>query len=67
MYVKRKKEFICKGINTIFNKYEKEKMEHRLKEIKDTDIAKKVKVVQSVIGTMSALIVAMMVNATSQV
>ena len=54
-------------LKNIFNKYEKEKIEDRLKEIKDTDIAKKVKVAQSVIGTMSALIVAMMVNATSQV
>ena len=54
-------------IKNIFNKYEKEKIEGRLKEIKDTEIAQKVKVAQSVINSMTAMVVATMVNASTPV
>ena len=54
-------------LKNIFNKYEKEKLDNRLKEIKDSEIAKKVKIAQSVIGSMSAMITVMMVNAARPV
>lgn len=54
-------------LKNIFNKYEKEQIGSKLKEIKDTEIAKKVKVAQVVISNMSALITTMMINATRPV
>ena len=54
-------------LKNIFNKYEKEELANKLKEIKDTEVAKKVKIAQSVISNMSAMITVMMVNATSSV
>ena len=54
-------------LKNIFNKYEKEKLESRLKEIKDTEIAKKIKIAQTVISNMSAIITTMMINATRPV
>ena len=54
-------------LKNIFNKYEKEELKNRLKEIKETEIAKKVKVAQSAINNMNAIIVAMMVNTTRPV
>ena len=56
-----------KFLKNIFNKYEKEELNERLKKIKDSDIAQKVKVVQYVISTMSAIVTSTMINATSQV
>ena len=54
-------------LKNIFNKYEKEELNNKLKEIQNTDIAKKVKVAQATIGTMSAIITSMMINATGPV
>ena len=54
-------------LKNIFNKYEKEKLNERLEEIKNSDIAKKVKVAQSVISNMSALITVMIINASTPV
>lgn len=54
-------------LKNIFNKYEKEELNNRLKEIKDTDIAQKVKVAQSTINTMSAMVTSMMINASTSV
>ena len=51
-------------LKNIFSKYEKEKIDDVLKEIENTDIAENVKVAQSAIGTMHAIIVSSMVNAT---
>lgn len=56
-----------KFLKSIFNKYEKEKLNMRLEEIKDTEIAEKVKVAQATINTMNAIITAMMVNAAGPV
>ena len=56
-----------KFLKNIFNKYEKEKLESRLKEIKDTEIAKKIKIAQAVISNMSAIITATMISATGPV
>ncbi len=56
-----------KFLKNIFNKYEKEKLEDRLKEIKDTEIAKKIKIAQAVINNMSAIITATMISATGPV
>lgn len=44
-----------KFLKNIFTKYEKDELNNRLKEIKNTQISKKVKVAQSVISDMSAL------------
>ncbi len=52
-----------KFLKNIFNKYEKEELENKLKEIKDTEIAKKIKIAQSAISNMSAIVTAMMINA----
>ena len=57
----------AKFLKNIFNKYEKEELNKRLEEIKDTEIAKKVKVAQATINTMNAIIATMMVNATRPV
>ena len=54
-------------LKNIFNKYEKEKLNERLEEIKNSDIAKKVKVAQSVISNMSAIITVMIINASTPV
>lgn len=56
-----------KFLKNIFNNYEKEKLNMRLEEIKDTEIAEKVKVAQATINTMNAMITAMMVNAAGPV
>ncbi len=56
-----------KFIKNIFNKYEKEKLNDRLKEIKDTPIAQKVKIAQKAISNMSALIAAMMITSVNHV
>ncbi len=52
-------------LKNIINKYEKEELNNKLKEIKDTDIAQKVKVAQSVINTMTALVTTLMINAST--
>lgn len=44
-----------KFLKNIFTKYEKDELNNRLNEIKNTQISKKVKVAQSVISDMSAL------------
>ena len=54
-------------LKNIFNKYEKEELDNKLKEIKDTKITKKVKVAQAVVRNMHAIISSTMVNATSPV
>ncbi len=51
-----------KFLKNIFSKYEKEELNNTLKEIKDTEIAKKVKIAQAAINNMSAIITAMMIN-----
>ena len=56
-----------KFLKNIFNNYEKEKLNMRLEEIKNTEIAEKVKVAQATINTMNAIITAMMVNAAGPV
>ncbi len=56
-----------KFLKNIFNKYEKEELNKRLEEIKDTEIAEKVKVAQTTINTMNAIIATMMVNSTRTV
>ena len=56
MYVKRKKTL-----------YEKEELNNKLKDIKETEISKKVKVAQLAINNMNSIIVTMMVNATRPV
>ena len=43
-----------KFLKNIFTKYEKERLESRLKEIKQTEISEKVKIAQDVIDEMSA-------------
>ncbi len=52
-----------KFLKNIFSKYEKEKVGNILNELKDTEIAKKIKVAQAAIREMSALVAAMMINA----
>ena len=44
-----------KFLKNIFTKYEKDELNNRLNEIKNTQLSKKVKVAQSVISDMSAL------------
>ena len=56
-----------KFLKNVFNKYEKEELQNKLKEIENTEIAKKVKVAQKAISNMSALIAASMINATQSV
>ncbi len=56
-----------KFLKNIFNKYEKETLDSRLKEIEKTEIAKKIKVAQIVIRNMSATVTAMMINASRPV
>lgn len=57
----------CRFLKNIFSKYEKEELNKTLEEIKNSDIAKKVKVAQSAIGTMNAIVVSSMITATSNV
>ncbi len=52
-------------LKNIFNKYEKDVLDERLKEINDTQISKNMKVARSVIGNMYALTTAIIVNSTS--
>ena len=56
-----------KFLKNIFSKYEKEEIKDKLKEIKDTDIAEKVKVAQKTINFMNSMIVSTMVTATGPV
>ena len=51
-----------KFLKNIFTKYEKEKLECRLKEIKQTEISEKVKIAQDVITDMSATMAAIIVT-----
>ena len=48
-----------KVLKNIFSKYEKEEIKNKLEEIKDTEIAEKVKIAQSTINFMNAYIVTM--------
>ena len=43
-------------LKNMFNKYEKEELKNKLAEIKDEEIAKKVKIAQSAINFMTAFI-----------
>lgn len=52
-------------LKNIFNKYEKEELNNRLKNINDTNIAQKVKVAQATVSTMSAMVASMMINAST--
>ena len=51
-----------KFLKNIFTKYEKEKLENRLKEIKQTEISEKVKLAQEVIDEMSATMAAIILT-----
>ena len=51
-----------KFLKSIFTKYEKNALNSRLKEIKDTEIAEKVKVARSVIDDMAAMMIAIVVT-----
>ena len=51
-----------KFLKNIFTKYEKERLESRLKEIKQTEISEKVKIAQDVINDMSAIMAAMIIT-----
>ena len=51
-----------KFLKSIFTKYEKNALNSRLKEIKDTEIAEKVKVARSVIDDMAAMLIAIVVT-----
>lgn len=51
-----------KFLKNIFTKYEKEKLENRLKEIKQTEIPEKVKLAQEVIDEMSATMAAIILT-----
>ena len=51
-----------KFLKNIFTKYEKERLESRLKEIKQTEISEKVKIEQDVINDMSATMAAMIIT-----
>lgn len=53
-----------KFLKNIFTKYEKETLNNRLKEMKNTEIAEKVKVAQSVIGDMSAIAMTVIMMST---
>lgn len=53
-----------KFLKNIFTKYEKEALNNRLKEIKNTEIAEKVKVAQSVISDMSAIAMTVIMMST---
>lgn len=54
-----------KFLKNIFSKYEKEKIKDRLVEIKNTEIADKVKIAQDAINEMNAAIIAITVSSTT--
>ncbi len=56
--------FLCWLYVNSWGKPEKRELDNRLRKIKDTEIAKKLKVAQYTISEMFALITAMMINAT---
>ncbi len=47
--------------------YEKDELNNRLEEIKNSDIAKEVKAAQSAIAIMNVLVASSMINATSNI
>lgn len=55
-----------KFLKNIFNKYEREKLNNILKEMKDTDIAKSVKMAQSIINYLHSIVAGAMINSTIQ-
>lgn len=54
-----------KFLKNVFNKYEKEQINDKLKEIEKTNIAQKITIAQKIISNFSAIVTSTMVNASS--